>query len=73
MFTDFEKIQVNVRPGQTDIRKAINGLSIIAQQKMGLRLLRPSSFLYLVRVQAVGQVSGQGNGSELYLSDSRGA
>jgi len=34
MFIDLAKVQIYVRPGWTDMRKAINGLSIIAQQEM---------------------------------------
>ena len=34
MIFDIEKIKVFIRPGQTDLRKAINGLSVIVQETM---------------------------------------
>jgi len=34
MIFDLEKIKIYIRPGQTDLRKAINGLSVIVQETM---------------------------------------
>jgi len=34
MILDLEKIKIFIRPGQTDLRKAVNGLSIIVQETM---------------------------------------
>jgi len=34
MILDVEKIKIFIRPGQTDLRKAINGLSVIVQETM---------------------------------------
>jgi transposase len=34
MILDLEKIKIFIRPGQTDLRKAINGLSVIVQETM---------------------------------------
>ena len=51
MFIDFTKIQVYVKPGGTDMRKAINGLSIIAQQEMELDPLSGSLFLFCNRTR----------------------
>ncbi len=53
MFIDFEKVQVYVRPGWTDMRKAINGLSVIAQQEMDLNPLSGSLFLFCNRTRKI--------------------
>ena len=53
MFLDFEKVQVYVRPGWTDMRKAINGLSVIAQQEMDLNPLSGSLFLFCNRTRKI--------------------
>ena len=34
MITDLTKVRIYVRPGTTDLRKAVNGLSIIVQETM---------------------------------------
>ena len=34
MILDLSKTRIFVRPGQTDLRKAVNGLSAIVQEKM---------------------------------------
>ena len=34
MILDLEKVKIFIRPGQTDLRKAINGLSVIVQETM---------------------------------------
>jgi len=34
MILDLEKIKIFIRPGQTDLRKAVNGLSVIVQETM---------------------------------------
>jgi transposase len=35
MFVDWDRVQVFVRPGATDLRKQINGLAALAQGEMG--------------------------------------
>lgn len=49
MFVDFRKVQIYVRPGRTDMRKAINGLSIIAEQEMESDPFSGSLFLFCNR------------------------
>jgi len=34
MILDLERIKIFIRPGQTDLRKAVNGLSVIVQETM---------------------------------------
>ena len=34
MFIDFRNIKVYLKPGRTDFRKAVNGLSIIVEERM---------------------------------------
>ena len=34
MILDLETIKIFIRPGQTDLRKAVNGLSVIVQETM---------------------------------------
>lgn len=53
MFIDFETVRVYVRPGWTDMRKAINGLSVIAQQEMDLNPLSGSLFLFCNRTRKI--------------------
>ena len=56
MFIDFTKIQVYVRPGMTDMRKAINGLSIIAEQEMEFDPFSGSLFLFCSRSRKIIKV-----------------
>jgi transposase len=46
MFVDFSKIRIFVRPGTTDFRKQINGLSIMVQDDMELDSLSNNLFLF---------------------------
>jgi transposase len=34
MTIDFSKVRIFIRPGYTDLRKAVNGLSVIVEQEM---------------------------------------
>jgi len=34
MIIDLSKVRIFIKPGQTDLRKAVNGLSVIIQEKM---------------------------------------
>jgi len=46
MFPDLSSIQIYVRPGVTDMRKQVNGLSTIAEEEM--ELLPGTGGLFLV-------------------------
>jgi len=35
MTLDLDKVRIFIRPGQTDLRKAVNGLAVMAEGKMG--------------------------------------
>ena len=36
MIIDLSRVRIYIRPGQTDMRKAANGLTVIVQQAMEL-------------------------------------
>ena len=46
---DLTRVSIYVRPGRTDMRKAINGLSIIATEEMELDPLSGALFLFCNR------------------------
>ncbi len=46
MFPDLSKIAIYIRPGFTDMRKQINGLSIMAEDEMNLNTGSGSLFLF---------------------------
>ena len=46
---DFSRIAIYVRPGCADMRKAINGLSIVATEEMELDPLSGALFLFCNR------------------------
>ena len=46
MFVDLEKVAIYVKPGKTDFRKQINGLSIIVEQELRLDPFSGALFLF---------------------------
>jgi transposase len=46
MILDWEKLRVFVKPGPTDLRKQINGLSIIVAEELAMDPLDGSLFLF---------------------------
>ena len=46
MFPDFSKIKIFIKPGTTDMRKAINGLSIIIADELEADPLSGNLFLF---------------------------
>ena len=46
MILDWEKVRVFVKPGATDMRKQINGLSIIVAEELAMDPLDGSLFLF---------------------------
>lgn len=49
MIVDLSKVTMYVRPGVTDMRKQINGLSVIAEQQMNKTPMSGSLFLFCSR------------------------
>lgn len=50
---DLSKVAVYVRPGVTDMRKAINGLSILVDERMELDPLNGALFLFCNRQRRI--------------------
>lgn len=53
MFIDVTSVSIFVRPGVTDMRKAINGLSILAAEQMQHDPLSGSLFLFCNRYRRI--------------------
>jgi transposase len=49
MFIDLEKVKIFIHPGITDMRKAVNGLSVIVTDDMELDPLSESLFIFCNR------------------------
>ena len=49
MFIDFTKVSIYLRPGTTDMRKSINGLSLIVQEIMQNESVNGNLYLFLNR------------------------
>jgi hypothetical protein len=52
MWPDIEKIRIYIRPGVTDFRKQINGLTLMARYRMGMDPLSGDSVCVLQPGQA---------------------
>jgi transposase len=46
MIIDFDRVDIYVKPGKTDMRKQINGLAVIVQQELKLDPFSGSLFLF---------------------------
>lgn len=53
MFSDISNLKIYIRPGFTDLRKAINGLSICIQEEMDLDPFSRSLFLFCNRQKKI--------------------
>jgi transposase len=49
MTVDLSRVKIYIRPGYTDMRKGVNGLTVIIQEEMELNPLRGSVFLFCSR------------------------
>ncbi len=49
MIIDLEKVDIYVKPGKTDMRKQINGLSVIVQEELKLNPFSGALFLFCNR------------------------
>ncbi len=46
MIIDWQKVRVHIKPGPTDMRKQINGLSVIVEEEFGEELFSGNLFLF---------------------------
>lgn len=46
MFIDLSEFSIFIKPGKTDMRKQVNGLSIIAEQEMEIDVQSKNIFLF---------------------------
>ena len=53
MFINLDNVSIFVRPGATDMRKAINGLSILVSETMEMNALSGSIFVFCSRNRKV--------------------
>ena len=53
MIIDLSKVRIFVRPGSTDMRKAVNGLSLIVQEEMGQDPFSGSVYLFCNRSRKI--------------------
>jgi transposase len=49
MTVDLSRVKIYIRPGYTDLRKGVNGLTAIIQEEMELNPLSGSVFLFCNR------------------------
>ena len=49
MIIDLSKLRIYIRPGQTDMRKAVNGLTVIVQEAMELDPFSGSVYVFCSR------------------------
>jgi len=68
-FIDWNRVRIFVRPGNTDIRKQINGLAVLVSEEMGEDPLSGSLFLFSNKQPDV-RSKGQGRRSTV-RDDSR--
>ena len=46
MIIDWEKVRIFVKPGVTDLRKQINGLSVIVSEELKMNMFEGNLFLF---------------------------
>ena len=46
MTIDFSKVQIFIRPGYTDLRKAVNGLSVLIEQQMAGEVFSGNVYMF---------------------------
>lgn len=49
MILDLSKVKIFIRPGVTDMRKQINGLSVIVEEDMNLTAMKGALFIFCNR------------------------
>lgn len=49
MFSDFTHARIFIRPGRTDFRKSVNGLSLMVQETLGKNVLNGDLFVFCSR------------------------
>ena len=63
MIVDLEKVSIYVKPGKTDMRKQINGLSVIVQEELQMDPFSGSLFLFCNKSRRLLEVSCIGTGT----------
>lgn len=58
MFPDFSQIRIFLRPGNTDMRKAINSLAVLVSEEMQENTLYPTPPWWAVAVD-LNRIDGQ--------------
>jgi transposase len=53
MILDFEKLDIYIRPGITDMRKAVNGLSVTVKEQMNVDPFSESLFIFCNRERRI--------------------
>ena len=53
MTIDFNTVKIFIRPGITDLRKAVNGLAVIIEQQMEVEALSGNVYLFCNRERKV--------------------
>ena len=49
MIVDFSKVRIYIKPGATDMRKQINGLSIIVEEELKMDIFRGNMYMFCNR------------------------
>jgi transposase len=53
MTVDLNKVRIYIRPGHTDLRKAVNGLTMVVQEQMGQDPFNESVYIFCNRDRRV--------------------
>jgi hypothetical protein len=53
MTVDLNKVRIYIRPGHTDLRKAVNGLTLVVQEQMGQDPFSESVYIFCNRDRRV--------------------
>jgi transposase len=53
MTVDLNKVRIYIRPGRTDLRKAVNGLTLVVQEQMGQDPFSESVYIFCNRDRRV--------------------
>ncbi|MDR3338000.1 MAG: IS66 family insertion sequence element accessory protein TnpB [Treponema sp.] len=53
MTVDLSKVRIYIRPGHTDLRKAVNGLTLVVQEQMGQDPFSESVYIFCNRDRRV--------------------
>ena len=51
MIIDWGKVRIFVKPGATDLRKQINGLSVIVSEELKMNMFEGNLFLFSTSIE----------------------